>query len=77
MDIKTIVQNIIDLVVWPVFVGGIVVMFLYSGFLFLSSEGDPTKLSKAKMSVLWAVVGIIVGILAFSAKSIITTVLTT
>jgi hypothetical protein len=71
MDIQTIMQNVINKAVWPAFVGAVVIMIIYAGFLFLSASGDPTKLSKAKMALMWAIVGVIVGILAFSVKGLI------
>jgi len=63
------------MVVWPIFVGAVVIMVIYAGFLFLTSAGDPTKLTKAKMATVWAIVGIAVGILAFSAMDLIKKVL--
>jgi len=75
MEITTIINNVLSMVVWPVFVGAVVIMFIYAGFLFVSSEGDPTKITKAKMAVIWATVGIVVGILAYSAENIIKTIL--
>jgi len=75
MIIETVINNVLSMVVWPTFVGAVVVMTIYAGFLFLSSAGDPTKLSKAKMAVLWTVVGIITGVLAYSALNILKKVL--
>lgn len=70
-EITTIMENIIDMVVWPVFAGIIVIMTMYTGFLFLASSGDPSRLAKAKTAFLWTIIGIGVGILAFSAYDII------
>jgi len=42
-----------------------VVMGLYSGFLFITARGDPTQLKTAQKTILWAIIGIAVAILAF------------
>lgn len=52
--------------VWPLFIGFAIIMLLVAGFLFLAANGDPGKVGTARMAVLWAIVGIVVGILAFS-----------
>lgn len=75
MEIETILNNVLSMVVWPTFVGAVVIMFIYAGFLFVSSEGDPSKITKAKSAVVWAIVGIVVGILAYSAEGIIKSIL--
>ncbi|MDD3480924.1 MAG: pilin [Patescibacteria group bacterium] len=41
--------------------GGIVVLFIiYAGFLYMTAGGDPEKLTKAKKTLLWAIVGAII-----------------
>jgi uncharacterized BrkB/YihY/UPF0761 family membrane protein len=70
------VQNIVTKIlnpVWEVFVGFAVIMFVFAGILFLSSSGEPEKIKTARNAVLWGVVGIVVGILAFSIMTIIKT----
>lgn len=57
--------------IWEGFIGFAVIMVLVAGFLFLSANGDPTKVGQARMAVLWAVVGIIVAIVAFSLPTIL------
>lgn len=57
--------------IWPIFIGFAVIMFIVSGFLFLSANGDPGKISTARHAVLWGIVGVIIGILAFSIPYII------
>jgi uncharacterized BrkB/YihY/UPF0761 family membrane protein len=41
-----------------------VIMIIWSGILFLLSGGDPSRVKKAKDALLWAVVGIVIAILA-------------
>lgn len=64
-------SNVIKMVMWPLFSGLVVIMFMYAGILYLTANGDPSRLTKAKSAVIWAVAGIAVGILAYSAQSLI------
>lgn len=66
-----IINRLINIVVWPVFVAVVVIMFIWAGFLFLTSQGDTGKVATARKAIIWAVVGVLVGITAFS---IVTTV---
>ena len=60
--------------VWSIFVFAAIVMFLYAGILFLTSAGDPEKMSKAKKAVFYGVIGLVVAVLAYSAVTIIKTI---
>lgn len=66
-DILTILNNVRTYIIWPVFAGAAVIMFLYAGILFVTSAGDPSKITKAKTAVIWAIVGIAVGLIAYVA----------
>ena len=46
-------------------------MTLYSGFLYITSKGDPEKSSKATKIFIFAIIGVAVSILAFSIVSIV------
>jgi hypothetical protein len=74
-SIPTIINRFLDIVVGPIFFGLIIIMFIWAGILFLTAQGDPTKITGAKKAVLWAVVGTAVGLLAFSVKGIIAKIL--
>lgn len=65
------INNLLSMVIWPVFIGLVVAMFIYAGILFLTSAGDENKMKKARMAVVFAVVGIIVGILGYKAVATI------
>jgi len=54
-----LIQGIIN---WVIIIGQsiAVIMIIWSGFLFMTSEGDPEKISKAKKSLTWALVGLLV-----------------
>lgn len=60
---------------WIIFGGVAIVMFVISGILFLSSQGDPEKLKTARSALIWGVVGVAVAILAYSVKTIISVAL--
>ena len=65
IDISGIIQIILD-VLWIIFVGFAIVMFVLAGFQMLQAQGDPEGVGKARMSVIWGMVGVALGILAFS-----------
>ncbi len=70
-DLKQIIDNLVSQIVWPVFVGLSVIMFIYSGFMFLTANGDPNKITQAKQALIWAIIGIGLGILAYSIPAIL------
>lgn len=68
------VNSVIDVVlrlIWPFFVGFAVIMFILAGFVFLTAQGDPAKVGTARMAVLWGIVGVAMGILAFALPFIV------
>lgn len=48
-----------------------VIMFVVCGILFLTANGDAQKLTTAKNALLWGVVGVVIGIIAFSIVGIV------
>lgn len=71
LNISAIIDRAINMVLWPIFLGAVVIMLIFAGFLFVTASGDPSKVSTAKKAVLWTIIGIVVGIAAFSAYGII------
>jgi len=73
-----IATKIINLVNW--FSWGIalvsVVMGLYAGFLFITARGEPAQLKTARQTLVWAVIGIAVAVLAFSIITITKSIFT-
>ena len=71
--------NAIDVIIyglmWPIFGGFAVVMFIYAGFLFLTAQGEPSKLSSARNAIIWGVVGVAVGLLSSSIPWIVQSIL--
>jgi len=53
-------------VVWPLFIGLVVIMCVWAGVLFLTAKGDTVKLKSAQSMVIWIVVGVTVGLLSYS-----------
>ena len=73
--INGILNRFLDYVVWPVFFGAAILMLIYSGLLFVTAQGDPSKITNARRAFLWAIVGIVVAIIAFSAVQIVSNVI--
>lgn len=57
--------------VWIIFGLVALVAFVYAGIMFLTAQGEPEKLKSAKSAVVWGIVGIVVGIVAYSIVAII------
>ena len=74
LDIPILLNRILG-IIWPVFMGFAIIMFIVAGFLFLKAEGEPAEIKTAQKALLWGVVGIIVGILSFSIPFIIRSLL--
>ena len=74
LTLNGLIPNILN-VLWIVFTAFAVIMFVVSGIMFLTAQGDREKLVTARASLYWGVVGVIVGIVAYSAVAIITSIL--
>lgn len=70
-----IINNLLRIVILPIFSGFVVIMLLWAGFLFVTAQGDPTKISTAKKAVVWAIVGIAVALLSYSMVKFVGTIL--
>jgi magnesium-transporting ATPase (P-type) len=71
---EDIINTILDFVFWV----GIAIfpfMILVGGFYFLTSGGDPQKISTAKKLIFWAFIGLIIVLLAKGLPGIIETLL--
>lgn len=62
----------IEKALWIVFEAIAVVCFVIAGILFLTAQGEPEKLKTARAAFIWGVVGVVVGIVAYSITEIIT-----
>lgn len=75
-SIADIIAGIIEFVL-P-FIGGVLIlMVIYGGLLYITSGGDPEKLGKAKKTLLWAVLGVILIVISYSIVVALNTVVNT
>ena len=49
----------------------IVLMIVYTGFLFVTAQGNPEKLTKARQALLWTVIGAVVVLGSFALAELI------
>ena len=69
-DAKEIAKNIISVLLWIVGMASIIVI-VYSGITFVTSAGNPSQSTRAKTMLLYAVVGLVVSILAYAIVNFI------
>ena len=69
-DVPTLVNRILT-PVWQIFIGLAVLMIIVAGILFLTANGQPEKITTARTALLWGIMGIAVGVLAFSITTIV------
>jgi len=72
-------EGLVDSIVsaaWTIFAAIVIICFVMAGILFLTAQGAPEKLNTAKSAFIWGIVGVIVGILAYSILLIVSNVLT-
>jgi hypothetical protein len=64
-NLTDMIKNIVNLVI---FVVGIiaVIMVILGGIQYSTSQGDPAKVKKAKDTILYGIIGLVVAILAFA-----------
>ena len=67
--------NLLLQITWVVFTAIAVISFVVAGILFVTSQGSADKVAAARGAVLWGVVGIVVGILAYVIISIVASAL--
>ena len=70
----TFVQNILIQVftpLWQIAVGLAVIMFIVAGILFITSSGEPGKITSARNAVIWGVVGVIVATIAWGMVALV------
>ena len=68
------IEGLVDAIkrpLWTIFGLIALIAFVISGILFLSAAGNPEKIALARTAFLWGVVGIVVGIIAYSIVAII------
>jgi hypothetical protein len=63
--LETIIASIIQTMFFIIGVLAVIVI-IYSGFLFIVASGNPQTIQKAKTSIVYAVVGLVVAIMAYA-----------
>jgi phosphoglycerol transferase MdoB-like AlkP superfamily enzyme len=63
--------DMISTTAWTVLGIVVLVAFIYAAILFLTAGGQPEKISAARNAFLWGVVGVVVGILAWSILKVV------
>ena len=69
-DVNTIVRTIINVIIYIVGLLA-VIMIVYGGILYTTSAGDPGKVKKAKDTILYGIVGLVIAVLAFAIVNFI------
>lgn len=64
-SLNSAIENIINLILWGVGLIAVVVIII-AGVMFMTAAGDPSKAKKAKDTILYAVVGLVIAILAYA-----------
>src|SRR3990167_7696820 len=69
--ITSVLQKFLNIILWPILLGGAVIMLVFSGFMLITAAGDPGKVAIARKAFLFVIIGLIIGFLAFSVVDII------
>lgn len=69
-DLDSLYTKIGDLL-WQIVAIVALVLFVIAGIMFMTAQGDPTKVATARQFVIWGVVGVVVAALAYSIVAII------
>jgi len=74
-DLLSFVQGIASFVAYA-FVAIAIILFLYAAFLFLTAGGNEEKQAKARQTLLWALIGIVVALFTFGIFAFVKGLLT-
>ena len=64
-DENTIVQNIITFLIWLVGILA-VIMIIIGGIMYTTSAGDPGKAKKAKDTIMYGIIGLVIAVFVFA-----------
>mgnify|MGYP005849168693 CR=1 FL=1 len=67
-DLTNAVNNILRIVYWILWTMAIIAFF-WAGILFVTAAGDASKIAQARTTAFYAVIGLIVAMLAFTIRS--------
>ena len=71
-SVNNTVGSIVNVLLWVVGILS-VTMIVWSGFKYITSAGDTSKLASAKSTLIYAVVGLIIAILAYAIVTFVRT----
>ncbi len=66
ISVAVLVDRILNLLVWPLATGIVIILFIMAGFIFLTAQGEPAKIQEARRAVIWGIVGVIIIVISFS-----------
>ncbi len=70
-DVFTILDNVRN-ILWAFLAVVVIIMFVWAGIIFVTAEGDPGKVERARSRVLYGIIGLIVAALAGGVFFIVT-----
>lgn len=59
-----VVQNIITFLIWAVGILAVIVIII-GGIFYVTSAGDPGKIKRAKDTIMYGIVGLVIAVMAF------------
>ena len=66
-EVKDIIDSL-KTTITAIFAAIVVICFTWAAILYLTSSGDPEKMTKAKKAFLYGVIGVAIGVLAGTAE---------
>lgn len=69
-DANSLVKNIVNVILWVVGILS-VIMLIWGGIRYITSAGDSNKVTAAKNTIMYAVVGLVIAILAFAITNFV------
>jgi hypothetical protein len=68
-SLMTLINSILNGIVMPIAAVGVTVWIIWAGFGFITAQGNPGEIQKAKQRLLWALIGagILLGAVGISA----------
>ena len=64
-DANSLVKNVVNIILWVVGILS-VIMMVWGGIKYTTSAGDSNKVTSAKNTIIYAVIGLIVSIMAYA-----------
>ncbi len=71
-NLETVITNVINIILYAVGIIA-VVMMIFGGFQYITSAGDTAKVTKAKNTILYGIIGLVVAILAYAIVNFVIT----